>query len=261
VVNNRPHPLREFDQIFMKTADMLLQTEHVGRLFEGRRVVLIGDGDAIGLCLGHLHSQNLIEHGPKTVHVMDFDERIILSIQRFAERFGISNRVSAELYNIAHALPQKHWEQFDCFYTNPPFGASNNGRSVEAFLRRGIEAVGKDAIGCLVLADHPDYPWTRNVLLATQRILVQDGFMISELLPEFHHYHLDDAPELTSCSMVVRRVEYDPAVYASKPLEPSMLTNFYGEQSPLLVRYIRDLTQGGKLPSQDQKIELLEQGE
>jgi N4-bis(aminopropyl)spermidine synthase len=261
VVNNRPRPLREFDQIFMKTADMLLQTEHVGRLFEGRRVVLIGDGDAIGLCLGHLHSQNLIEHGPKTVHVMDFDERIILSIQGFAERFGISNRVSAELYNIAHALPQKHWEQFDCFYTNPPFGASNNGRSVEAFLRRGIEAVGKDAIGCLVLADHPDYPWTRNVLLATQRILVQDGFMISELLPEFHHYHLDDAPELTSCSMVVRRVEYDPTVYASKPLEPSMLTNFYGKQSPLHVRYIRDLTQGRKLPSKDHKIELLKQGE
>ena len=32
VVNNRPRPLREFDQIFMKTADMLLQTDHVGRL-------------------------------------------------------------------------------------------------------------------------------------------------------------------------------------------------------------------------------------
>jgi predicted methyltransferase len=158
-------------------------------------------------------------------------------------------------------LPQKHWEQFDCFYTNLPFGASNNGRSVEAFLRRGIEAVGKDAIGCLVLADHPNYRWTRNVLLATQRIVVQNGFMISELLPEFHHYHLDDAPELTSCSMVVRRVEYDPTAYASKPLEPSMLAKFYGEESPLRVRYIRDLTQGGKAPSRDHKIELLERRE
>ena len=99
------------------------------------------------------------------------------------------------------------------------------------------------------------------MLLATQRILVRGGFMVSELLPEFHHYHLDDVPELTSCSMVVRRVEYDATVYASKPLEPSMLANFYGKQSPLLVRYIRDLTQGGKLPSKDHKIELLKPGE
>jgi predicted methyltransferase len=97
VVNNRPRPLREFDQIFMKTADMLLQTEHVGRLFEGKRVVFIGDGDAIGLCLVHLHSQKLLEHGPKTVRVLDFDERVVLSIRRFAERFGISNPLRSAL--------------------------------------------------------------------------------------------------------------------------------------------------------------------
>lgn len=261
VVNNRPRPLREFDQIFMKTADMLLQTEHVGRLFEGKRVVFIGDGDAIGLCLVHLHNQQLIDHGPKSVHVLDFDQRVVLSIRGFAARFEISGRVSAELYNVADALPQNHWEQFDCFYTNPPFGASNSGRSIEAFLRRGVEAVGKDAIGCLVLADHPNYPWTRHVLLATQRKVVHNDFVISELLPEFHHYHLDDAPDLTSCSMVVRRVEYCPTSYASKPLEPSMLTNFYGEESALRVGYVRDLTHGGKLPSRDYEIELLDRGE
>jgi predicted methyltransferase len=169
----------------MKTADMLLQTEHVGRLFEGRRVIFIGDGDAIGLCLVHLHNQKLLEYGPKSVHVLDFDERVVRSIEDFAERFGLSDRVSAELYNVADALPQGHWEQFECFYTNPPFGASNNGKSIEAFLKRGVEAVGKDAIGCLVLADDSHSPWTRDVLLVTQRIVVQKGFIISELLLNF----------------------------------------------------------------------------
>ena len=260
VVNNRPRPLREFDQIFMKTADMLLQTEHVGRLFEGKRVVFIGDGDAIGLCLVHLHNMQLVEHGPKNIHVLDFDERVVLSIRAFAERFGISERVSAELYNIADALPREHWEQFDCFYTNPPFGASNHGKNVKAFLQRGIEAMGHDALGCLVLADHHSYPWTWKVLLATQRILVQNDFIISELLPEFHHYHLDDAPDLTSCSMVVRRVESHSAVYASIPLELSMLANFYGEESPLRIRYVRDLTQGGEFPSRDHLMELFDGG-
>jgi len=258
VVNNRPRPLRAFDQIFMKTADMLLQTEHVGRLFEGRRVIFIGDGDAIGLCLVHLHNRQLLEHGPKSVHVLDFDERVVLSIEGFAKRFGIADRVSAELYNVANPLPQGYWERFECFYTNPPFGASNNGRSVEAFLRRGIEAVGEEARGCLVLADDPNSPWTRDVLFATQRIIVQKGFMISELIPEFHHYHLDDKPELTSCSMVVRRIKYHPSAYSSKPLEPSMVTNFYGKALPLRARYVRDLTCGGKFPSRDYEIEPLD---
>lgn len=83
VVNNRPRPLREFDQIFMKTADMLLQTEHGGRVFDGKRVVFIGDGDAIGLCLVHLHSRGLLQYGPQKVHVLDFDERVVYSVERF----------------------------------------------------------------------------------------------------------------------------------------------------------------------------------
>ncbi len=260
VVNNRPRPLREFDQIFMKTADMLLQMDHVGRLFEGKRVVFIGDGDAIGLCLIHLRKLGLLQHGPLSVHILDFDERVVNSIQNFAHQFGICEQVSAELYNVADPLPRHHWQHFECFYTNPPFGASNNGRSIEAFLRRGIEAVGKDATGCLVIADDPAFPWTRVVMLATQRSVVASGFVVSELLPEFHHYHLDDSPDLTSCSMVIRRVECFPQEYISQPLPRSMLSNFYGEESPLRVRYVRDTTRGGKLPSKDHTMELFDSG-
>ena len=128
VVNNRPRALREFDQIFMKTADMLLQAEHVSRWFNAKRVVFIGDGDAIGLCLVHLHQLELLENGPQSVHILDFDERVVLSVKGFAERYGIEERVTAELYNVADPLPEAHWMKFDGFYTNPPFGASNEGR-------------------------------------------------------------------------------------------------------------------------------------
>src|SRR5487761_1176373 len=116
VVINRPRPLREFDQIFMKAADMLLQAEHVSRWFDGRDVVFIGDGDAIGLCLVHLKNLKLLESGPKTVHVLDFDERVVLSIREFARRVGIRERVTAELYNVADPLPENHWTRFTAFY-------------------------------------------------------------------------------------------------------------------------------------------------
>jgi len=255
VVNNRPKPLREFDQIYMKVADMLLQTEHVGRCLDARRVVFIGDGDAIGLCLVHLHKQKLLESGPESVHILDFDERVVVSIRGFAERFGISQRVTAELYNVADTLPKQHWESFGGFYTNPPFGARNGGRSIEAFVTRGIEAVGSDAVGCLVVADHEDYPWTQQVLWQTEALLLKEGFAIAELLPKFHHYHLDDAPDLTSCSMTIRRIRHSPSEYRSQPLGGEMLANFYGEEAPLRVRYVRDATNGGRVPSSDHRLE------
>jgi len=258
VVNWRPSPLREYDQIFMKSADMLLQAEHISQHFNGRRVVFVGDGDAMGLCLIHLHGLGLVETGPQKIHVLDFDERVVLSVRSFADRFGISEQITSELYNVALPLPKEHWRAFEGFYANPPFGASNGGRSVEAFLRRGFEATGDDAVGGIVIADHHSYPWTQKVLRTTQKLVLAEGFLIAELLPEFHHYHLDDAPDLTSCSMVVRRTRKTEPSYSSDVLEAELLDNFYGEEAPLVVKYVRDLTGGGKLTSNDHRIEPLE---
>jgi N4-bis(aminopropyl)spermidine synthase len=257
VVNNRPRPLREFDQIFMKTADMLFQTEHVGRYFDNKEVVFIGDGDAIGLCLAHLHHKKLLPKGPKRVHVLDFDERVVLSIREFAKRYEVADYVTAELYNVADPLPPEHWQKFNAFYTNPPYGQRNDGRSIEAFLTRAIQAVSANAAGCVVLADDKRYPWTQTVLLATQRFGEKQGFVVSELLPEFHLYHLDDSPDLRSCSMILQRLEFQPGPYASEPLPKPMLVNFYGKEAPLNVKYVRDLTNGGKFPSRDHKLEPL----
>jgi len=255
VVNNRPRPLRQFDQIYMKTADMLLQTEHVSRWFDKKRIIFIGDGDAIGLSLVHLHQKKLIEFGPKSVHILDFDERVVLSVRTFAKRFGIADSVTSELYNVADALPKEHWEKFDGFYTNPPYGESNNGKSIEVFLRRGIEAVGEDAVGCLVVADYDELSWTRVVLLNSEKIILSKGFIIREMLPKFHTYHLDDTPDLTSCSIIMKRVKWRKSKYDSKEITLTMRANFYGEEAPLRIKYVRDLTGGGKLASSDHKLE------
>lgn len=46
VVQNRPRPLRELDQIYMKTGDMVLQSELVAQWADKKRLAFIGDGDA-----------------------------------------------------------------------------------------------------------------------------------------------------------------------------------------------------------------------
>lgn len=254
VIINRPPPIREFDQIYMKVGDMLLQTEHVAKWLSDSSVVFIGDGDAIGVCLMYLRSEGILGHGPREVHVVDFDERVVNSVQGFAKKFGLENKLTSELYNVADPLPEKLWQRFDAFYTNPPFGSNNGGRSVQAFINRGIEAVKGPATGCVVVADYPELSWSADVLQETQKLLLTNLFTIVEMVPEFHHYHLDDNPGLTSCSMVVRRREAPQVEYSSGSIDLNSVTNFYGRETPLKVRYVKDLRKGGAWPSKDYEI-------
>ncbi len=251
VVVNRPPALREFDQIYMKISDMLLQAELLSRWVDGKSVVCLGDGDAIGLTLVHLKAKGIFERGPDHVHVLDFDQRIVNSIETFARNYELQEKISAELYNVADPLPEVHIAKFEAFYTNPPFGASNGGRSVEAFLRRGDEALAGDGTGCVVVADDPTLPWTKDVMKQVQGYLFSNGFVITEMLPRFHHYHLDDDPDLTSCSLIAVRHGDEGVKSSSKALPKEDLEDFYGAYSPLTVQYVLDLRKGGTLPSFD----------
>ena len=260
VVVNRPVPLRKFDQIYMKISDMLLQAEHLTRWLDGKSVAFLGDGDAIGLALIHLKAAGVLQRGPKQVHVLDFDERIVNSINKFATTYGLEGKISAELYNVADPLPETHIGKYGAFYTNPPFGASNDGRSMEAFIKRGDEALTQSGTACIVAADDPSQPWTRLVMKRIQRYLLSNGFVIAEMLPEFHHYHLDDSPSLTSCSLIAVRSGAKWVKSTSTPLPKADYEQFYGGDKSLNVKYVRDRLQGGNLDSTDYSTEIFERG-
>src|ERR1051326_5678514 len=102
VVQNRPRPLREFDQIYMKSGDMVLQSELVADWANGKRLAFVGDGDAISVCVALLQKREIINYGPAEIVVFDFDERICSAVTRFADAAGITN-LRAELYNCIDA--------------------------------------------------------------------------------------------------------------------------------------------------------------
>jgi len=240
VTQNRPRPIREFDQIYMKVADMVLQADFLARRFDGMEVIFVGDGDSIALSALHLRKAGVIDYGPKHIEVLDFDERIVMSIRRFAEKNNFGDQMSARLYNVVDPLPQDLMHTKDAFYTNPPWGASNDGESVNVFVERGIEAVKKEAMGMVVIADDPKTEWTQSVLLSCQRLANDHGFLVAEMLPEMHLYHLDDAPDLKSCACVFRRLKTKIWEEASQPLALERHVNFYGRENPLRIRYVRE---------------------
>lgn len=139
-------------------------------------------------------------------------------------------------------LDEKYRCAFDAFYTNPPWGASNEGQSVIAFVQRGLEAIKSKGLGAIVIGDDKNVEWTAQVLYKTQSSLLSNGFIISEMIPGLHKYHLDDAPDLTSCCILTRDINGKSDLKENKPLPREILSNFYGRNSPLKYKYVKDLS-------------------
>jgi N4-bis(aminopropyl)spermidine synthase len=198
VIQNRPLPLREFDQIYMKAGDMVLQTSLIAQRFAGRRLMFMGDGDSICLCLAYLMHREVLDSGPSEILLLDFDERIVKAVERFADREQIGHLIQARLYNAIDALPEDLIAKYNAFYTNPPWGASNSGESVKVFAERAMEACGDDSVGVVVIADDPKIAWSRRVLAETQGFALSKGWYVQEMQTNLHEYHLDDAPDLSS---------------------------------------------------------------
>ena len=240
VIQNRPQPLREFDQIYMKAGDMVLQTSLIAQRFAGRKLLFMGDGDSISLCLAYLMKREVISEGPESILVLDFDERMVRAVERFADREGISERIQSRLYNCIDKLPAELVGQFDAFYTNPPWGAHNGGESVKVFVERCIEASTSSAVGVVVIADDSSVTWSQKVLAETQQFALKEKFYVQEMQTNLHEYHLDDAPDLRSCNLFFRSLPDRKPCSKSYDLHQSRLEDFYGRSQNLRVHYVRE---------------------
>ena len=146
---------------------MVLQSEYVANWSREQRLVFIGDGDSISVSVAYLLKRGIVSCGPAEIPVLDFDERIVTAIERSPITRGLRT-LRAQLYNALDPIPDD-LEPFDCFYSNPVWGASNGGSSVKVFARRGMELLGFDGSGLLVIADRQEgYPWTEEVLANVQ---------------------------------------------------------------------------------------------
>jgi predicted methyltransferase len=258
VVQNRPRPLREFDQIYMKSGDMVLQSELVARWARDKRLAFIGDGDAISICVAYLHQRGILDYGPSEIVVFDFDERICGAVDRFADRERLEH-LHAVLYNCLDPFPGP--TDFDCFYSNPPWGASNDGESVKVFMQRGMEAAGYKGEGMVVIADDDELEWPKRVLANVQNFALASGFFVQKMMPQLHLYHLDDAPNLRSCNLIFKALPGNKASESSERISDlARLKHFYGRDNPPKVRYVREKKwlDYGKAHDDEYSLELLE---
>lgn len=236
VIQNRPRPIRSFDQIYMKAGDMVLQSEMVAKWADGKKLAFIGDGDAISVCVAYLKHKGIFDYGPSEITVFDFDQRICGAVNRFADRERLET-LTAINYNCIDAFPNVG--DFECFYTNPPWGASNDGASVHVFTQRGMEATDYRGEGMIVIADDHELEWPQLVLSSTQKFGLDRGFYVQKMASKVHLYHLDDNPELKSCNLMFKALPNNYSRGQSVAItDQERLNNFYGKDQHVRIRYV-----------------------
>ena len=257
VVQNRPRPLREFDQIYMKTGDMVMQSELVSRWADGKRLAFIGDGDAISVCTAYLSAKGILDTGPTQITVFDFDERIVKAVTRFADKERIEN-LDAVLYNCLDAFPD----------VEPSTASTPTRHGVRATAARASRSSPSAAWrrcttsgeGMIVIADDLELAWPKQVLHRVQQFAVEQDFYVSRMMPRLHAYHLDDAPDLKSCNLMIASLPDSGRLPESEAIRGrEQLEHFYGKSASPYVRYVRERQRVdyGRANSNEYEFELL----
>lgn len=229
---NRPLPIRQYDQIYMRAIYMLDQTDYIEKYISKKNIVFLGDGDGMSLLISMFSQNKAIDVSGITV--MDFDERIIDSFKK-TETNCINKKfpVNYYLYNVINPVENDLISTHDFFYINPPYGSKNNGLSCILWLYRCMDLCTDTAEGCIIIPDDERFPWTRSSAENIYNFLSANGFEIIDKKYNAHLYHLDDNPQLYSSAIIVRRTTAFKSPYRDRKFPFSMVKNMYGKIRPI----------------------------
>lgn len=115
----------------------------------------------------------------------------------------------------------------------------------------------------IVIADDEELDWPKQVLASVQRFSLNQGFFVSRMMPRLHLYHLDDAPDLKSCNLMIASVPGNGRAVTSEAItDPERLRNFYGQSKVPRVKYVRERKRldYGKAHEDEYRFDPLEEG-
>jgi N4-bis(aminopropyl)spermidine synthase len=230
IENSRPLSIRKYDQIPMIGNSLISQTREMLTHFSEKSIVFVGDHDCTSLAVGLL---NYFEGTPlpKKMLLLDFDERLLLIAKKVAREYGFEKIFETRLYNVFDPIPKDLIGKFDLFYTNPPYGAKNEGRSIHLFATRGCETIRCGGCG-FIIAPNDDYTdWAKDVYTQLKNFFNTYNWNTTKISTSKQNYYLDDEPDLTSMCLKVTRNslqnEYD-LPWMNQKVSQLEIPNFYG---------------------------------
>lgn len=228
---DRPRPARQFDQIFMLPGSQAIQALLAIDYLKYRDVVMVGDGDCMGLVLAHLANRGVFK-SPAKIRIFDFDERILSFVEQAVRDLDLPpDLITCHLYNVRDPIPSEYAQAHDVFYTNPPYGSADGGECGKLFLARCMEfCKPAPSWGMALLPFAHKEDWSRKAMMNIQKFLTKNGYVVSEMIREVHQYHLENRPSLRSCNLVVDRVYNVTPEYSGIRVDDKELSHFYGRR-------------------------------
>jgi hypothetical protein len=164
--------------------------------------------------------------------VVDFDERVLASIEQSFKELGLSQLLDVSCYNVFNSPPRPYVGKFDHFYANPPYGQFNQGESVWMFVHRGIEFCKSDATGSLIIPCDDRRAWTTANVFRLSQLAMQAGWKFSIGDTQPHSYLLDDDPGLQSItfSLESSRQSSQALPWQGQSVPHHEMGAFYGRQ-------------------------------
>jgi predicted methyltransferase len=144
---------------------------------EGQKIIILGDDDLTSIALA-------LTGLPKEISVLEIDERILNFINQVAKDRRW-HHLKAYKYDVRDSFPAHLSGQYDTFFTDPV----ETLPGLKLFLSRCAEALkGKESAGYLGLT-HLEA--SRQKWYSIQKMFLEMGFVITELIYNFHSYDLE----------------------------------------------------------------------
>ena len=176
ITKNRPLPLEEFDQGFIRAIDTIKRTAFIYQRgdLENARIFILGDDDLLSIAIG-------LTKMAKDITVVEIDKRLTSFIQEFCEKEDIRN-ISVRHYNVLEELPQEELGQYDVSVTDPV--ETHNG--FRLFVGRCISALkGLGSSGYIGLT-HLEASLKKWAEF--QKFFLESGLVISDILRNLATY-------------------------------------------------------------------------
>jgi hypothetical protein len=175
LTEERPLPVAEYDQGFMRPEDAVARVAFMHRMGDvaDREIVLIGDDDLVSVALA-------VTGLPRRIVVIDVDERLGAFIERANREQGFA--IEFRPLDIRRPLPPDLTQRFDVFVTDPV----ETVPGFELFLSRAAASLrGRYAAGYfgLTTLEASLSKWHR-----LQQLVLRMNFVITDVLRDFSLY-------------------------------------------------------------------------
>ncbi|MEC0239953.1 bis-aminopropyl spermidine synthase family protein [Paenibacillus dokdonensis] len=175
----------------------------------GKKILCVGDDDLVSVSIGLLLQRLFPDGGHTVTHVdvLDIDERFLRYIETIAKERGLP--IGCHRLDLRESLPENLHEQFDCFFTDPPYTLQGMG----LFVSRGIQALKKEKGLPIFLSFAHKSP---AFMLAMQREFVRMGLTVSANFPQFNAYEGAEMIANRSQMFILRTTHQTKPEYSEK---------------------------------------------